>query len=532
MSSAKLSFLGASGEVTGSSYRIESNGSVVLVDCGMFQGPDSDKRNAEPFAFSPSELNAVLVTHAHIDHSGRLPLLVKQGFKGEIWCTNPTAELLEVLLHDTAKLAAEDAEWKSRKNARRGLPPVRPLFTDADVRETIKRLRTAVYDEVVSCSANVRARFRDAGHIVGAAIVEVWVSGDEGETKIVFSGDIGPANTVIENPPTMIEEADYVIIESTYGDRAHKGLAETREEFRTEIGRAIAERAKILVPTFVVDRAQRVLYELLLLQESGAVAKFPPIYFDSPMGEKTTKIYEKYVSLLSPEIRAMSRAGRNPFEPAGLFYTSGIEESRAINEVAHAMVLAGSGMCSGGRIVHHLKHNVWQRNCHVFFVGFQAGGTLGRKLVNGEKTLRIAGEDVAVAARVHTIGGFSAHGDRNDLLYWASRFPKKTVFFVTHGERKSSDALAFALRDMGYEASSPQTGDRVDLIDRHAAIQSAPLTTFRPSEERLRIQALLQEIVSETQAIGEDIDSVRDYAQIADLLESSRLILRSVRAMK
>lgn len=531
MSSAKLSFLGAAGEVTGSSYMIEAEGSRVLVDCGLHQGPDADRRNAEPFGFSPGGVDAVILTHAHIDHSGRLPLLVKQGFKGKICCTDPTADLVSVLLQDTARLMAEEAEWKSRKNARKGLPPVKPLFGENDVRETLARICPVSYDDRMEIAPSVSARYRDAGHIVGAAIIEAWLGGEQ-PTKVVFSGDLGPGDTVIEKPPTVIEGADYVVIESTYGDRAHKGLAETRAEFQEQIAKAIRGRAKILVPTFVVDRAQRVLYELLLLQRSGMLSGIPPIYFDSPMGGKTTKIYEKYIGLLSRAMKDSVRAGQNPFEPDGLSYTASIDESRAINEIPHAIVLAGSGMCTGGRIVHHLKHNLWQPDCHVFFVGYQAQGTLGRRLVNGEKNLRIAGEDVSVGAQLHTLGGFSAHGDRNDLLGWAQHFQKGAVFFVTHGEPKSSQSLTLGLRDMGYSATAPSAGMSFDLLDRDAVMETAPGVVQRQAADRQQVLALLREITSETEAVRENLDALRDYSSLLTLLESSRLTLQFAKNMK
>ena len=531
MSSAKLSFLGAAGEVTGSSYMIEATGSRVLVDCGMHQGPDADRRNEEPFEFSPADVDAVILTHAHIDHSGRLPLLVKQGFKGKIWCTDPTADLVGVLLQDTVRLMAEEAEWKSRKNVRKGLPAVKPLFGENDVKETLSRLRPVSYDDRTEIAPGVSARFRDAGHIVGAAIIEAWL-GNGRTTKVVFSGDLGPLHTVIEKTPTVIEEADYVVIESTYGDRAHKGLEETRAEFQEQVGLAMKEKAKILVPTFVVDRAQRVLYELLVLQRSGKFPGMPPIYFDSPMGGKTTQIYEKYMGLLSRTMQDSVRAGQNPFEPDGLAYTASVEESRAINDIPHAIVLAGSGMCTGGRIVHHLKHNLWQKDCHVFFVGYQAQGTLGRRLVNGEKNLRIAGEDVTVGAQLHTLGGFSAHGDRNDLLGWASHFPKSASFFVTHGEPKSSQSLATGLRDMGYSATAPSVGMSFDLLDKDAVMETVPGTVQKQAMDRQQVLALLREITSETEAVRENVYALQDYSPLLPLLESSRLILQSAKNMK
>jgi metallo-beta-lactamase family protein len=512
---------------------VETGSCRVLVDCGMFQGQDADARNEAPFAFSPTDIDAVVLTHAHIDHSGRLPLLVSRGFKGAIWATDPTIDLVSVLLRDTAKIMAEESEWRSRKNARKGLPPVKPAYGERDVLETLKRFRYVRYDERTDVSPCVSVRYRDAGHIAGSAIVELWLK-DGGETvKIVFSGDLGPSDVVVERPHTVIEEADYVVIESTYGGRNHKSLADTRSEFRKALAKAIASRGKILIPTFAVDRAQRVLYELKLLQADPSFPKMPRIYFDSPMGEKATQIYEKHSSLLSRELQNIIRDGQNPFAPEGLSFTSDVGASRAINEVSEAIVMAGSGMCAGGRIIHHLKHNLWNNTCNVFFVGYQARGTLGRRLVEREKNLRIAGEDITVNASLHTLGGFSAHGDRDDLIGWASNFGKGASFFVTHGEPSSSEALAEGIREMGYAAAVPTAGATYALSAGDSAI-ARPTVHAKPRHlsDREAAMAILSEIAAETASIMEGLESRDDYGAISPLLESSRLILQSVKNIK
>lgn len=521
----KLTVLGAAGEVTGSNYLIEYGESKVLIDVGLHQGRDEETHNREPFPFNPADITAVVLTHAHLDHTGRVPLLVRQGFKGRIWGTRPTVELTDVLWKDSAHIMREEAEWRTRKNQRKGLPPVEPLYEDADVEKALSLLLPTSYDDLLDVAPGIRIRFRDAGHILGSAIVEAWVGQGDEQVKVVFSGDLGPQETVMERNPAFIEEADYVVIESTYGDREHKSNEETRREFRQVMETALRDRAKVLIPTFVVDRAQRVLYELMLLQQEGVMRDNVPIYFDSPMGVRATEVYENHLSLLSGEIQEQIHKGNNPFTPHQLSYVDGVEESRAINEVNHAVVLAGSGMANGGRIVHHLKHNLWREDAHVAFVGYQARGTLGRRIVEGEKTVRIMGEDVSVKARIHTINGFSAHADRTDLLTWASNFQNGPLFIVTHGEPKSSTALAEGLKERGFRAAVPAPGDEFDLVPARPGFEAGVvLPAFIPDEKQEALE-LLHAVACATAKLQEDIPELKDLDEILPLLRSTKTLL-------
>lgn len=520
-----LKVFGAAGEVTGSCYFIECGSSRVLVDCGMFQGRDETK-NREPFPFPPADVDAVFLTHAHMDHSGRIPLLVKEGFKGKVFATLPTLELVKVLWYDSANLMREEAEWRTKKNSRKGLDPVEPLYGTAHVDQAIPRLEAVNYDEKIEAAPGVSVRFRDAGHILGSAILEVWLTEDEKEVKIVFSGDLGPQDTVMERSPAIISSADYVVIESTYGDRLHRSNAESREEFREVIERALKDKGKVFIPSFVVDRAQRVLYELALLREDGIIGESIPIFFDSPMGVKATEIYKKHMNLLSSEIQQFINLGKDPFSPGKLKYVTSVEDSRAVNQVEHGLVVAGSGMVNGGRIIHHLKHGIWNPKNHLVFVGYQARGTMGRRIVDGEKHIRIAGEDVTVKASIHTINGFSAHGDRDDLLAWASNFTTNPLFLVTHGEPASSKAFAETLGQAGMKAALPSPGQEIELKPNGAIPPSIRERAVMLESEKMT--AVLTDILSMAASLRE-ASAAGAEPEIMPLLQSTKVLLEAAR---
>ncbi|NLV81533.1 MAG: MBL fold metallo-hydrolase [Synergistaceae bacterium] len=530
----RLRILGAAGEVTGSNYMIETKNYKVLVDCGFHQGQDEEKHEGELFSYNPADIDAVLLTHAHIDHSGRIPLLVKMGFKGKIYCTYATTELVKILWKDSSNILRETAEWKSKKNLRKGLNKVEPLFGDKEVETTLELRSPVPYDEVLDIMPGLKVRFREAGHILGSAIIETWISEDEGQKarKVVFSGDLGSRDGVIEKPMAFIEEADFVLIESTYGDRLHKSLEDTRFEFQNVLKYAAKNGSKILIPTFMVDRAQRLLYELTLFQKSFPEVELPSIYLDSPMGVKTTEIYSKYINLLSRDLKKMLVKGEDPFEPENFTFVRTPDESRELNKQNSAIILAGSGMCSGGRIIHHLKHSLFKSDTQVIFVGYQAFGTLGRKLVDGLKKVRIMGEDIIVKATMNTIGGFSAHADKDDLLKWASGFPKKAQFLVVHGEPKSSDSLASSLKELGYSAWVPTMGEEIDLLIEKPHRDESWSKAASAKEEARKAFVEMEEALEEVKDLAENVDpntiNDSDYAKVIPLLKSVKALFKII----
>ena len=455
----KISFFGAVREVTGSNYLIENGESKFLVDCGIFQGELENYNNK--FYYNPSDISYLFLTHAHLDHSGRIPLLVKNGFDGKIFTTPATAELTYILWLDSVKLMEEEAYRINRRKKRSGEKEIEPLYGEEDVEKAKKLFEPIPYDTITNIK-DIKVRFRDAGHILGSSSIEIWYEG----TKLVFSGDVGQKDNVIEGPHTFIEDGDYVIVESTYGDRLHKSLEETRKEFENVIVDAIKTKGKVLIPSFVVDRAQRIIYELFLLREKGVLPKNIPIFFDSPMGSKVTSAYEKYSALFKGEILKFYKNNINPLGFPNLRYVSTPEESKKLNEIDNAIILAGSGMCTGGRILHHLKHNIWKENTHIIFVGYQGRRTLGRIIIQGAKKVNIFGEPININAKIHTINGFSSHADYRDLIEWVNAFKTNPFVFVTHGEEKSSLSLAKRIESLKKEAYVPQLGETIDLKQR------------------------------------------------------------------
>ncbi len=459
----KLSFLGAAGEVTGSSFLLEADGLRCLVDCGMFQGGrDADTRNYARFAFDPAALDFVLLTHAHIDHSGLLPRLVAQGFRGPVYTTAATCDLLQVMLVDSAHIQDRELEWKKKAGARGGRPP---LYTIAEVNRTLHQLKPVEYGHELQPHPAIRCVFRDAGHIIGAAIIELWVREAGMTRKIVFSGDIGQPCRPLVRDPTPVAETDVLVVESTYGNRLHKSMDETLAELEHAITDTLTrKKGNVIIPAFAVGRTQEILYLLVDLYRQGRLPEMD-IYVDSPMATKATEITAKHWALLDRDAAALLQWMKGRRGQPRIHFVQDVLESTNLQRIKQgAVIISASGMCNAGRIKHHLRHNLGRKQSTLLIVGFQAAGTLGRRIVDGARSVRIFGIPIPVKADVYTIGGLSAHADQAALLDWLGHFrrpPQRT--FVVHGEPATAEIFAAAIhQQLGWSG--------VDLPARHSSV--------------------------------------------------------------
>ena len=464
----KITFLGADHEVTGSCTLLECAGSQGLVDCGMEQGKDIFENR--PLPIPAGELDYVLLTHAHVDHSGHLPLLYRQGFDGPIYATQETCNLCRIMLIDCAEIQESEAEYKSKKSLRSGGPKVEPLYTIEDAENAISHLRPVQYGETVQVTDGITVRFSDVAHLLGSACVEVWMSEDGEERKIVFSGDLGNYNQpIIRNAPEKVAEADYVVVESTYGDRLHDRSTLPVEKLAEYIQRTLDRGGNLVIPSFAVGRTQEMLYFIREIKEKNMVKGHDgfKVYVDSPMANEATAIYLQCGrDCLDEETSALVDAGINPIWFDGLTPSVSTDDSKAINtDLEPKVILSASGMCEGGRIRHHLKHNLWRPECTVLFVGYQAVGTLGRVIVDGAQSVKIMGEDIRVACEIGILPGKSGHADRDGLLDWLRGFEKAPrLTFVNHGENTVTDSFAETVRaELGFETMAPYSGTEFDL---------------------------------------------------------------------
>lgn len=462
----KLTSYGAAEEVTGSCHLIEVGNSRVLLDCGLIQGRKEDElRNHDKFPFNPAELDAVVLSHAHIDHCGRLPMLVDQGYKGKIHTHAASCDLVQILLKDSAQLNARDVEYQNKRRKRAGKPLLTALYDQSDVEVTLDRLVPIDYDEPRLIADGITIRLFDAGHIMGSAIVELTLVEGEETRTVVFSGDLGHRGSPILKDFTPLQKADLVLMESTYGNRLHRDWSETLEEVRGIASALSSARGNILIPAFSVGRSQMILYTMAKHFDEWDLGRWN-IYLDSPMAIRASEVYLKHTNLYDEEAAAFYRKSGPLLAMPNLRFSQTAAESRAINAMSSgAIIIAGSGMCTGGRIMHHLKHNLWRTDAHVIITGYQAPGTLGRKLVDGKEIVKVWGDAIKVRASIHTVGGLSAHADQQGMIDWYSNFENRPPVLLVHGEKKAMSTLAGRLSDeFGTIAVPAKRGKTTDLL--------------------------------------------------------------------
>ena len=505
----KITFLGATQMVTGSNFLVETAGKKFLVDCGMFQGREElEEENYNPFDYDPKEIDFMLLTHAHIDHSGRIPKLYNEGFSGPIYAQKATCDLCSIMLPDSGHIQEMEAEWKNKKRLRKGQETKPPLYTAEDAIKSQELFVPVKYDEIIQVDENIYVRFNDAGHMLGSSIIEVWTKEDGKETKTVFSGDIGNNDIPLLSSPTMIESCDYLVMESTYGSRLHMKNDEKAEIFLDVVSETIDNGGTVVIPSFAVGRTQEILYELEKIKEKKHDEEFNrkyktlmkvPVYVDSPLAIAATEILKKNTDLFEDEIREKIEAGNNPLEFPGLKFTRTADESKALNESQEpSIIISASGMCDVGRIKHHLKHNIWNPKSTILFVGYQAPGTLGHSIVNGAKKVTIFGEEMAVNARIEYIEGYSGHADQEWLMNFVYSFISKPKhIFLVHGEDDSQTVLKNKiLEGTGIGVSIPEYGETYELSDELRIVNKL---------RQRKARTLKQEVLSRLDKLDDEI---------------------------
>ena len=520
----KITFLGATKTVTGSNYLVEAAGKKFLVDCGMWQGrKELEEENFEEFDFNPADIDFMLLTHAHIDHSGRIPKLYNEGFKNKIYTHKATCDLCALMLPDSGHIQEMENEWKNRKRMRKGLPAREPLYTAEQAARCLELFKPVQYDQIIEITPDIHVRFNDAGHMLGSSIIELWVNENGKQTKTVFTGDLGNNDIPLLSEPTMIEDADYLVMESTYGSRKHIKNEKKAEMFLDIVSETLDKRGTVVIPSFAVGRTQEILYELNKIKETRNDEKFlkeyetlmkAPVYVDSPLAISSTEVFKENMNLFDEETQAEIKRGDNPLEFPGLKFTVTAEESKALNENPEpCIIISASGMCEVGRIKHHLKHNLWNPNSTILFVGYQAPGTLGYSIVNGAKKVKIFGEEIAVNARIEYIEGYSGHADQDGLMNFVYSFIKKPKqIFLIHGEEESQEVLEQKLEEeTKLPVKIPNYGDTYELTQEEMAKLTHTIERKLPINNRAevlrRLEKLKSEILDMDTAVKEDMDN-------------------------
>ncbi len=517
----KITFLGATRTVTGSNFLVEAAGRKFLVDCGMWQGKaEIEMENAEDFAFDPKEIDFMLLTHAHIDHSGRIPKLYKEGFRNKIYAHKATCDLCTLMLPDSGHIQEMENEWKNKKRMRKGEREVPPLYTAEEAVESLEVFEPVKYDEIIEITPEIHVRFNDAGHMLGSSIIELWVKEDGKETKTVFTGDIGNNDIPLLSEPTMIEDTDYLVMESTYGSRMHLRNDEKAKMFLDIVSETLDNEGTVVIPSFAVGRTQEILYEINRLKDIIDDEEFKrkykklmkaSVYVDSPLAISATEVFRENMELFDEETQEQIMQGDNPLEFPGLKFTKTADESKALNEDnTPSIIISASGMCEVGRIKHHLKHNLWNPISTILFVGYQAPGTLGYGIVNGAEKVKIFGEEIAVNARIEYIEGYSGHADQEGLMNFIYSFIKKPKhIFIVHGEPESQSILQEKIeKETGIGATIPEFGETYELneqIEMTHKIERKVEKTIR-TEILARLDKLKLEIKDMDEYVRQDID--------------------------
>ncbi len=532
----KIKFLGAAKEVTGSCFIVETDKARFAVDCGMHQGgAETEKRNWDIDVYDPKHIDFFLITHAHIDHSGLLPRMAQNGFRGPVYATEPTGDLIKILLLDSAHIQETEATSKIKRMQRFGKSDkIVPLYSTKDAEAVAPLIKTKTYNEIFSPVSGIKVNFQDAGHILGAAIMELFIEENGSSTKLVFSGDIGRRHQLLMEDPSIISEADFLFMESTYGDRNHKGEEDSLNEMAEAIKYSYSRGEKIIIPAFAVERTQEMLYSLYLLDRDGRLPKDIPVILDSPLAIKSTEIFRRYRSYLDGETQSLLKNGEDPLDLPQLRFSSSTEDSMQINEMkGSAIVISASGMANAGRIRHHLRHNLWRPGASIVFVGFQAEGTPGRKIVDGAKKIRIFNEDIAIKAKVWTIGGFSAHAGQSQLLDWLGNFNnKKMPVFLVHGEIGAQNVLASMIRDkLGFDVTIPEYLEEITLK------VGTKIEEFRQpqgAKQPINLSPLLADLKNKIGYISDQIGKIESLpasrqADVLDLLRQAKLNIDEIK---